>query len=387
MKILITSDWYAPVINGVVTSVLLLKRELERRGHEVRVVTLSASLRSHREGEVYYIGSVSADRVYPDARVRMNRTKRLIRELVEWRPDIVHSQCELSTFRIARQIARRCRIPMVHTYHTVYEDYTHYFSPSKRLGRRVVSAFSRWVGKRTACIVAPSRKVKRLLEEYGIACRIEVIPTGTDLSAYRQERDPLAPAQLRRRLGIPEEHRVLLYLGRLAREKNLDTVLDLLAETGRKDFTFLVVGDGPHGEALRRHGADMPYPVIFTGMVSHRQVPDYYPLGELFLTASTSETQGLTYFEALAAGVPVLCRKDPCVDGVIENGVNGWQYEGDADFLARLEEFFGDETLGSRLSAGAKASAEKFSAEHFGESMERLYLSLIGENKTAFGEN
>ena len=237
MKILITSDWYAPVINGVVTSVLLLKQELERRGHEVRVVTLSSSLRSHREGEVYYIGSVSADRVYPDARVRMNRTKRLIRELVEWGPDVVHSQCELSTFRIARQIARRCRIPMVHTYHTVYEDYTHYFSPSKRLGRRVVSAFSRWVGKRTACIVAPSRKVKQLLEEYGVACRIEVIPTGTDLSAYRQESAPLAAAQLRRQLGIPEEHRVLLYLGRLAKEKELDTVLDLLAETGRKDFT------------------------------------------------------------------------------------------------------------------------------------------------------
>ena len=190
MKILITSDWYKPVINGVVTSVLLLKRELEARGHEVRVVTLSNDLHSHKEGDTYYIGSVSAGRIYPGARLKVNRTGPLARELLEWGPEVVHSQCEFSTFHIACVLSERLGIPIVHTYHTVYEDYTHYFSPSARLGKHVVSAFSRWVGLRTACIVAPSRKVERLLREYGVACRIEVIPTGVDLKAYRREPAP-----------------------------------------------------------------------------------------------------------------------------------------------------------------------------------------------------
>ena len=101
MKILITTDWYVPVINGVVTSVLLLKRELEALGHEVRVVTLSNDLHSHREGDVYYIGSVSAGRIYPGARLKADRTGPLARELLEWGPEVVHSQCEFSTFRIA----------------------------------------------------------------------------------------------------------------------------------------------------------------------------------------------------------------------------------------------------------------------------------------------
>ena len=156
MKILITTDWYAPVINGVVTSVLLLQRELERLGHEVRVVTLSNSLHTYREGSVYYMGSVSANKIYPGARLRMKRARSMMRELAAWRPDVIHSQCEFSTFRVAYVLSNHLGVPIIHTYHTVYEDYTHYFSPSRRVGRMMVSAFSRWICGRTACIVAPA---------------------------------------------------------------------------------------------------------------------------------------------------------------------------------------------------------------------------------------
>ena len=379
MKILITTDWYVPVINGVVTSVLLLKRELEALGHEVRVVTLSNDLHSHREGDVYYIGSVSAGRIYPGARLKADRTGPLARELLEWGPEVVHSQCEFSTFRIACVISERLGIPIVHTYHTVYEDYTHYFIPSVRLGKHVVSAFSRWVGLRTACIVAPSRKVERLLREYGVACRVEVIPTGVDLGAYRQEPAPERMAELRRRWNIPEDKTVLLYLGRIAKEKDLDLLIDQLAQTGRRDFVFLVVGDGPSREEVLEHARARAVPFIYTGMVPHDQVPDYYRLGDLFITASTSETQGLTYFEALASGLPVLCRRDPCMDGVVENGVNGWQYEDGADFNRRLAEFCSDPKLQETMSRAARESAERFSGPAFGAAAERLYQSLIEE--------
>lgn len=376
MKILITTDWYAPVINGVVTSVLLLQRELEARGNEVRVVTLSGNVHSRREGRVYYMGSVSMDRVYPGARMKMNRTKRMLRELMAWGPDVIHSQCEFSTFRVAYILSRRLNVPIVHTYHTVYEDYTHYFSPSVRVGRYVASSFSRWICRRTSCIVAPSRKVEELLRAYGVRCRIEVIPTGIDLKAYREVPDPALIESLRKRWSIPEDGVTLLYLGRMAREKHLELLVDQIADAGRGDATLLLVGDGPDRREAMDRAKERGVRAVCTGMIPHEEAPAYYRLGDIFVTASTSETQGLTYFEALAAGLPVLCRKDRCVDGVVESGVNGWQYETGEEFSRRLREFCGDRELRERMRRAAGISAERFSAEAFGAAVERLYRSV-----------
>ena len=376
MKILITTDWYAPIINGVVTSVLLLQRELEALGHEVRVVTLSTTIHSYQDGPIYYMGSVSASKIYPGARLRLNRTRSMMRELAAWRPDIIHSQCEFSSFRIAHALSTRLNIPIVHTYHTVYEDYTHYFSPSVRVGKMVVSAFSRWICDRTACIVAPTRKVETLLRDYGVRCRIEVIPTGVDLRVYRQEPEPGRLEALRQRWQFPSDHTILLYLGRMAKEKNLEQLVDQIAAAGRSDITLLLVGDGPARESALEHAREKGVPVIYTGMVRHDEAPDYYRLGDLFVTASTSETQGLTYFEALAAGLPVLCRKDPCVDGVVENGVNGWQYEDGGTFSRCLGAFCDSAALREDMQRAAQKSSEQFSAESFGAAAERLYKSI-----------
>ena len=249
MKVLITTDWYAPVINGVVTSVLMLRRELEARGHEVRIVTLSNSMHSYKDGNVYYMGSVSANRIYPGARLKMNRAGSLLRELADWQPDVIHSQCEFSTFRVASALSNRLGTPIVHTYHTVYEDYTHYLYLSRRVGRYVVTAFSRWICGHTACIVAPTRKVEQLLRRYGVHCRIEVIPTGVDLRSFRENDNPQAREALRRQWNIPQDHTILLYLGRMAKEKNLETLIDQIADAGRQDVTLLLVGDGPDREA------------------------------------------------------------------------------------------------------------------------------------------
>ena len=126
MKILLTTDWYKPVVNGVVTSVINLKKELENRGHEVRVLTLSRNYKSYVEEGVYYIKSLNLEKIYPNARAVLPHTEPLIQELIWWRPDIVHSQCEFMTFSYAAKISRKCQCPLVHTYHTVYEDYIHY---------------------------------------------------------------------------------------------------------------------------------------------------------------------------------------------------------------------------------------------------------------------
>lgn len=169
MKILITTDWYEPVINGVVTSVINLKNGLTARGHEVRILTLSHTIHSYTENEVTYIGAFSADKIYPQARIKIKTTRlRCVKDLIAWQPDIVHSQCELSTFRLGKKIAKKLKIPFIHTYHTVYENYTHYFLPSVWIGKKLVSCFTRRTLQKTDCVVVPSEKVRFILDSYNV---------------------------------------------------------------------------------------------------------------------------------------------------------------------------------------------------------------------------
>lgn len=383
MKILITTDWYSPAVNGVVTSVKNLKRELEHRGHEVRVLTLSQTTRSVEKDGVTGLGSVAAGLVYPGARLRTALAGRYVRELVEWGPDVVHSQCEFSTFFLARRIAEELNVPLVHTYHTVYEDYTHYFSPSVRFGKKAVAIFSRWVAAQTDCLVAPTGKVRLLLEGYGVCCPVFVVPSGIDLRRFRQEADPWRTAVLKASLDIPADRTVLVSVGRLAEEKNVEELLHLRAAMG-SGITLLLVGDGPHRGRLEALAAELGLKapdVVFAGMVPPEQVTEWYQVGDLFVSASTSETQGLTYAEALAAGVPALCRADPCLAGVIEDGVNGWQYQGRADFLRKLDLFLTRPQHHGEMSAAARQRAEEFSAEGFARQMEKIYLEQIARHQ------
>lgn len=384
MKILITTDWYSPAVNGVVTSVLNLRRELELRGHEVRVLTLSQDLHSSVQDGVTRIGSVAAGLVYPGVRLRTALAGRWVRELVEWGPDVVHSQCEFSTFFLARRIAEELNVPLIHTYHTVYEDYTHYFSPSVRLGRRAVAALSRWVAARTDCMIAPTGKVRALLQGYGVRTPVFVVPSGIDLRRFQRPPVPGCRASLLTALDIPRENLVLVSVGRLAAEKNLDELLRFRAAMDDQAVTLLLVGDGPYRSQLEREAAELGLrapQVVFAGMVPPQQVAEWYQLGDLFVSASSSETQGLTYVEALAAGVPALCRADPCLDGVIRDGENGWQFRDFSDFMKKLDAFRAHPEQRQTLSEQAALSAKDYSAEEFARRVEAIYLAQIARRR------
>lgn len=384
MKILITTDWYSPAVNGVVTSVLNLRRELELRGHEVRVLTLSQDLHSSVQDGVTRIGSVAAGLVYPGVRLRTALAGRWVRELVEWGPDVVHSQCEFSTFFLARRIAEELNVPLIHTYHTVYEDYTHYFSPSVRLGRRAVAALSRWVAARTDCMIAPTGKVRALLQGYGVRTPVFVVPSGIDLRRFQRPPVPGCRASLLAALDIPRENLVLVSVGRLAAEKNLDELLRFRAAMDDQAVTLLLVGDGPYRSQLEREAAELGLrapQVVFAGMVPPQQVAEWYQLGDLFVSASSSETQGLTYVEALAAGVPALCRADPCLDGVIRDGENGWQFRDFSDFMKKLDAFRAHPEQRQTLSEQAALSAKDYSAEEFARRVEAIYLAQIARRR------
>lgn len=379
MKILITTDWYGPVVNGVVASVMNLKEGLNQRGHEVRILTLSPTMRSYEKDGITYIASLKAELVYPKARVCRTSAHRYIKRILKWKPDIVHSQCEFSTFHFGRRIAKILDIPLIHTYHTVYENYTHYFCPSKRLGKRLVAGFSKRILNKTDYVVAPSQKVADLLKNYQVDTPVRVVPTGIEIGKFAVTPDSNWIKEQKTRLNIPEDHFVLLYIGRLAKEKNLEEIISYLPHIKDEKVSFLIVGDGPFRQEIEKivQQKNFEKQVIFAGMIPSDEVGKYYHLGDLFVNASTSETQGLTYFEALAAGIPILCRKDQCLDGIVEDGVSGWQYDSKEDFLKSLLMFKSNQSMQKMMSSKAAQTAERYSTVAFTDGIEDLYLHML----------
>ena len=382
MRILITTDWYEPVINGVVTSVLTLKRELVKRGHEVRVATLSDCGHSYKKDDVYYMRSVDISRIYPGARAVCFPGSSLYEELIEWQPDLVHSQCEFSSFLIARKIAGELGIPVVHTYHTVYEDYTHYFSAGRPWGRQAAAWFSRFILEKTDFVIAPTAKVKKLLESYGVERPVAVIPTGIRLERFLPvswEQVDEDRNRIREQYGIGEGQKVLLVLGRLAKEKNIEEIISFFGQMNREDMELLIVGDGPYRRELEEL-ADLQKNscrIHFTGMVSPEETTAYYRADDMFVSASRSETQGITYLEALSSGLPVICRKDPCVEGIVKGNENGFQYETYEEFRDEILKIAGDTAWRNFLSAGAVRTGLEFGAGQFGEKVCAVYAAAL----------
>lgn len=380
LKILITTDTYAPTINGVVTSIQNLTRALTNLGHEVRILTLAhdADSTGYREG-VYYLRSFKCG-IYPDARITVAFRDPLLREIEDWEPDIIHSQTEFSSLLFAKHLSKKLDIPLVHTYHTLYEDYTHYFCPNQVLGTLAVRRLTRLLTRSASLLVAPSVKVRDTLLRYGVQAPVAVIPTGIDLTRFRAPLADDARAALRRSLSLPENCQVLLALGRVAEEKNLGGLLDMIAPVlrARQDAYFVVVGDGPYRETLETRVAALGLTdkVRFTGMVEAVLVPVYYRLGDVFVCASSSETQGLTYLEAMACGLPQVVRHDECLRGVVQNGKNGYQFTTPEECAAHLDRLLGDETLRGRMAAHAAEYSARFSMEAFGEHAAACYEAL-----------
>lgn len=384
MRILITTELYDPMINGVVVSVNNLRKGLEELGHDVRILTVSSNRQSIIKNGVTYISSVNVARLYPGARIAFAdlRTNKHIQALVQWKPDIIHSQSEFVTFYMARYIAAHLHIPIVHTYHTVYEDYTHYFIPNKRLGKSVVSRLSRQILSRVSCVIVPTEKVKMLLKNYGVTADIQVVPTGLDLGSSSRLLDADEKAKLRRSLMIPDDNKILVAVGRLAKEKNLEEILFFLSRLHQPDVTLLVVGGGPRLEVLQEYARELGISrqVVFTGMVQHDEISSYYQAADVFVSASKSETQGLSTLEALANGIPALCRKDSSLDHVIQNGTNGWQYESFGEFEEQLNTLLhrkGAHKVAEDFADGSSSS--NYSYLIFAKRVELIYLNALSK--------
>ena len=378
MKILITTDLYLTSTNGVVTSVRNLTEGLRNKGHEVRILTVSENLDTYKEGDVYFVRSIPIGFIYPDMRMPISYRNYLIKELIDWKPDVIHSQCEFFSYQYAKRISKLTGAPLVHTYHTLYENYVKYVMPSEYVGRRVVKSFSKYRLRKADMIIAPTGKVEDTLRGYGMKNQISVIPSGISLKQHHYRMNDVERNIKRKSLGIPEENLVLLSLGRVGAEKNLSELIKFfaIAVCRNPKLTFLIVGDGPERENLQRLTQELGIQkqVIFTGMVSPTEVQQYYQLADIFVCASVSETQGLTYIEAAANGLPLLCRMDNALRGIVLDGVNGYQYISREDFLVKLEDIIRDSKWRMQAGKNSEEIAETFDTEHFADRIENIYM-------------
>lgn len=382
MKVLITTDTYLPMINGVVTSILNLHKQLKELGHDVRIITLSQKGYDYVDGDVYYLKSFRLH-IYPDARVRRPFNSKLINEIIEWSPDIIHSQTEFTTMIDAKTIANKLKIPQIHTYHTMYEDYLQYFLKGKIINRPRAAKLIKLLLNSMDRVIAPTEKVENVLKEYGVETQVSIVPTGIDLSKFQKPFSEQERNALREKYGLNKENKVLMYLGRIAKEKNIEEIIDLFNSSCCEDdnYRLLIVGGGPYLNILKAQVKELNLQnkVVFTGMVSPDQVYKYYKIGDIFVTASTSESQGLTYIEALACGCPVLCKYDKCIDGIIIDNKTGFTYDNAEGFNNKLKLI--NRELLQKMKYNCVEKSEEYSKETFGRKVEKIYEELIYSKK------
>lgn len=382
MKIGLFTDTYYPQINGVATSVLMLKKNLEKRGHQVYVFTTTDPKADGDEINVYRVPSIP---FISARRVGMFYNPRLSKIIKRIGLDVIHTHTEFSLGIFGRAMAKELNIPFLHTYHTIYEDYTHYigklgiFDPIAKMAVRKISInFCNSADK----VIVPTNKVKKLLLSYNLKKDISVIPTGIELNKFSKENFNFYEVQnLRENLGIREKDKILLYIGRLAKEKNIEEILIAMKYylKDKDDVKLLLIGDGPEREILEEKAKELEIDkkTVFAGERAWSDIGIYYQLGDVFVSASQSETQGLTYIEALASGVPVVAKADNCLEGVLNNDVNGYAFYNQQDFIKALDSILYNNLKKESLSIEAVKATEKFSAEHFAYKVEELYKNML----------
>lgn len=227
-------------------------------------------------------------------------------------------------------------------------------------------------------VIVPTNKVRELLLSYGVKRKIWVQPTGISLSKFNIV-DWKAVMAIKEKYKIDEEHHVLVSIGRLSKEKNLQEIIDFMHRIINIDnqARLLIVGDGPERKALEEQvrKENLMSCVYFTGEVNWKEIQNYYAVGDVFVAASTSETQGLTYVEALASGKPILVRKDECLDNILQNGLNGYCYQTEEEFIEGYEQLFDNEKC-RRIAFEVRKSIRKMSSEAFGSNIEKIYVNL-----------
>lgn len=381
MNIGIFTDTYSPQINGVVSSILTLEKELRKQGHHVYIFTISHPSPHKDSNYVYRLSSIPF-MFLKDHRVGILYSNRMIRKIKRLKLDLVVSQTEFSLGIFAKLVAKKLNLPIVHTYHTMYEEYMHYISKGIHFSPNIARKYSKTFCNGVSGVIAPTRKTERLLKSYGVTAPIRVIPTGIDFSPFNKdnytETEILA---LKEAFHLSCDDPIILFVGRVAKEKSIDMILQALPEVLKviPNAKLVIVGDGPSRLALEELATKLNIhdSVIFTGMQPWNTIGKFYQLGHVFVSASVSETQGLTFAEAMAASLPVIARKDESIIGLIREGYNGKLFETTEELSKALINILQDANTATKLGSQACYSVKPLSAEVFGHNVFAYYEEIL----------
>ena len=370
MRIGLFTDTYFPQVSGVATSIRTLKTELEKQGHAVFIFTTTdKDVNRYEDWQIIRIPSVPFF-AFKDRRFAYRGFTKALEIAKQYQLDIIHTQTEFSLGLLGIWIARELKIPVIHTYHTQYEDYVHYIAKGMLIRPSMVKYLVRGFLHDVDGVICPSEIVRDLLSKYKVKVEKRVIPTGIELAKFE-------------RPEIKEDEKMLLSLSRISYEKNIQAVLDAFVEVLKEEdkVKLVVAGDGPYLDSLKEQAVKLQIQdqVIFTGMIAPSETALYYKAADFFISASTSETQGLTYLESLASGTPVIAHGNPYLDNLISDKMFGTLYYGEHDLAgAILEALIATPDMNEQKLAD---KLYEISAENFGKRVHEFYLDAMISNK------
>lgn len=382
------SDVYFPRINGVSTSIQTFRRDLARLGHESELI--APDYPEGAQAADPDIRRIPSRYVPQDPEDRMMKRGHIRASLAELRTrgfDLVHIQTPFVAHYAGLELARALDLPVVETYHTYFEEYLHHYVPllPRALTRFAARRFTCSQGNAVDHLIAPSRAMRAALVEYGVRTPVTVIPTGLE-----EDRFALGDgARFRERAGIAPGRPVLVHVGRIAHEKNIDFLLRMFVRVRAEvpDVLLLVAGEGPALPHCKRLAAELGIGehVSFVGYLDRRkELLDCYRAGDVFVFASRTETQGLVLLEAMAQGVPVLSTAHMgTLDILSADRGCVVSNEDEVEFASHAVDLLRDHEALRALGADAQHYAATWSALEMARNLETLYGETIRSTRPA----
>lgn len=383
MKIGIFTESYLPQLDGVATSfVEATANALEKRGHEVYIVAPRHPRYLDQRKNVFRLYSIKVVKK-PEIRLSVEVPEKALFQLMKTQFDVIHGFPGLAGITFAGlQIAWMRNIPIVGTFHTFFVYYTHYVFN----GKVITPAMNEWlcttISNRFDYLIAPTLKVKQEMIRSHIVKPIVVVPTGVDVERYVNTKKGF----LRKKLSLSTKTKILLYVGRIGREKSVEFLIRSFQIIAKQDknVVLVLVGEGPDRSLLQNltHELQIEKRVYFTGPINHTEINKVYKDADLFVFASQTETQGMVILEAFASGLPVVAVKDEVFHSILEHGRNSLLSAKESDMFAKqVIKLLTDKKMYRTFSKNALITAQKFSIDKTAETLEKLYMMLIEQKR------
>lgn len=400
MRIGLFTDTYPPHINGVATSVSMLEAALRKKGHKVYIVTVNPDNLSYNFEDNHIIRIPGIPTGIYDYRLSGIYPIKAVSRIKQLNLDIIHSHTEFGIGLFARIIARQLDIPLVHTYHTMYEDYVYYITKgyfdksSKKLVEHLIKFYC---DKTTTELIVPTKKTYDLFKEkYKYDRNVHIIPTGIEIEKFYTEKISKDKVnKLREKLNISKDDFIILFVGRVAAEKSIDFLIKNHVNLVKKNKNakLIIVGSGPDLDCLKELSKKLKLDdnIIFTGKVPWSEVCLYYNLATVFTTASHTETQGLTVIEAMAASLPVVALDDEAFNTIIINDLNGYLFKDKGEYCSCMEKLMNNKGLCIKMGNQARINSNPYSSRYYAERVLDVYYLALGgrplkkDKKTFFG--